>query len=138
MVLVDTPVWSLSLRRRSVDLSEPERRLTQTLYRLVKEGQVQLLGPTRQEVLSGIRDESQFRRIRDHLRDFPNTPMDERDYEEAASISNKCRRNGVSGSPVDMLMCSVSVRHDWEIFTTDRDFVQYGRVVNIRLMNPLS
>lgn len=138
MVLVDTPVWSLSLRRRSVDLSEPERRLRQTLYRLVKEGQVQLLGPTRQEVLSGIRDESQFRRIRDHLGDFPNTPMDEHDYEEAASISNRCRRAGVSASPVDMLLCSVSVRQDWEIFTTDRDFAQYGRVVNIRLMNPLS
>ena len=138
MVLVDTPVWSLSLRRRAVDLSEPERRLTQTLYRLVREGQVQLLGPTRQEVLSGIRDESQFRRIRDHLGDFPNAALDEHDYEEAASISNLCRRAGVSGSPVDMLMCSVSVRHDWEIFTTDRDFVQYRRVVHIRLMNPLS
>jgi predicted nucleic acid-binding protein len=138
MVLVDTPVWFLSLRRRSVDLSEPERRVTQTLYRLVKEGQVQVLGPTRQEVLTGIRDESQFHRIRDHLGDFPNTPMDEHDYEEAASISNRCRRAGVSASPVDMLLCSVSVRHDWEIFTTDRDFAQYGRVVNIRLRNPLS
>jgi predicted nucleic acid-binding protein len=37
-----------------------------------------------------------------------------------------------------MLLCSVSIRHDWEIFTTDRDFAQYGRVVNIRLMNPVS
>lgn len=88
-------------------------------------------------MLSGIRDESQFRRIRDHLGDFPNA-ADERGYEEAASISNMCRRAGVSGSPADMLMCSVSVRHDWEIFTTDRDFVQYRRVVHIRLMNPLS
>jgi predicted nucleic acid-binding protein len=138
MVLVDTPVWSLSLRRRAVDLSEPERRLTQALYRLVKEGQVQLLGPTRQEVLSGIREESQFRRIRDHLGDFPNADVDERDYEEAARISNMCRRAGVAGTPVDMLICSVSLRHDWEIFTTDRDFAQYRRVVHVRLMNALS
>src|SRR4249920_2278492 len=127
MVLVDTPVWSLSLRRRAVDLSEGERRLTQTLYRLVKEGQVLLLGPTRQEVLSGIRENSQFRRIRDHLGDFPNVALDERDYEEAARISNLCRNSGIAGSPVDMLMCSVALRHDWDIFTTDRDFVQYGR-----------
>jgi len=138
MVLVDTSVWSLSLRRRAVDLSEPERRLTQALYRLVKEAQVQLLGPTRQEVLSGIREESQFRRIRDHLGDFPNVAVDEHDYEEAARVSNMCRRAGVAGSPVDMLMCSVSLRHDWEIFTTDRDFAQYRRVVHIRLMNPMS
>jgi hypothetical protein len=138
MVLVDTPVWSLSLRRRAVDLSAHERRLTQTLYRLVKEGQVQLLGSTRQEVLSGIREESQFRRIRNHLGDFPNSTVDERDYEEAARISNMCRRAGVTGSSVDMLMCSVSLRHDWEIFTTDRDFLQYTRVVRIRLLNPTS
>ena len=42
MVLVDTPVWSLSLRREAVDLSDQERRLTQTLYELVRRGQVQL------------------------------------------------------------------------------------------------
>ena len=134
MVLVDTPIWSLSLRRRTLELSKEERGLTQSLYRLVKEGQVQLLGATRQEVLSGIREESAFRRIRDHLGDFRNVALDEQDYEEAARISNTCRHAGIAGSPVDMLMCSVSLRHDWAIFTTDRDFGQYQRVVQIRLM----
>jgi len=138
MVLVDTSIWSLSLRRRAVDLSDEERILTQTLYRLVKEGQVQLLGSTRQEVLSGIREESQFRRIRDHLGDFPNVALDEHDYEEAARISNACRRAGIAGSAVDMLMCSVSLRNDWEIFTADRDFLQHTSVVHIRLLNPIS
>jgi predicted nucleic acid-binding protein len=88
-------------------------------------------------VLSGIREESQFRRIRDHLGDFPDVVLDEHDYEEAARISNACRRAGIAGSPVDMLMCSVSLRHDWEIFTTDLDFLQYKRVVQIRLLKPL-
>lgn len=137
MVLVDTPIWSLSLRRRVVDLSKQERSLTQTLYRLIKEGQVQLLGSTRQELLSGIREESQFRRIREHLGDFPNASLDERDYEDAASISNVCRRSGIAGSPVDMLMCSVSIRHSWEIFTTDLDFAQYRALVPIRLLSAL-
>jgi predicted nucleic acid-binding protein len=87
-------------------------------------------------VLSGIREESQFGRIRDHLRDFPNVALDGRDYEEAAIISNKCRRAGVAGSPVDMLICSVSLRHDWPVFTADLDFLQYGRVVPLRLLIP--
>ena len=138
MVLVDTPVWSLSLRRKAVDLSDHERRLTQTLYELVRRGQVHVLGSIRQEVLSGIREESQFRRIREHLGDFPNVAVDAGDYEEAARISNLCRRAGVVGSAVDMLMCSLSIRHDWQIFSTDRDFLQYGRVVQIRLMNASS
>jgi predicted nucleic acid-binding protein len=134
MVLVDTPVWSLSLRRKSADLSDYERLLTRTLYELVRRSQVQLLGSTRQEVLSGIREDSQFRRIRDHLGDFDNVALDARDYEEAARISNLCRHSGIVGSPVDMLMCSAALRYDWEIFTTDRDFLLYTRVASVRLL----
>lgn len=137
MVLVDTPIWSLSLRRRAVDLSIDDRRLTQILYQLIQREQVQLLGSTRQEVLSGIREDSVFQKIRDHLGDFPNVELDAQDYEEAARISNLCRRRGVAGSAIDMLMCSVSLRHGWEIFTTDHDFVQYERIVHIRLLNPM-
>jgi predicted nucleic acid-binding protein len=133
MVLVDTPVWSLSLRRRAVDLSPVERYYTQTLYRLVRERQVQLLGVTRQEVLSGIKEESQFLRIRDHLREFPNVETDSEDYEEAAKASNRCRRAGVSAWPVDMLLCGVALRHGWEILTIDRDFSHYDRVLKVRL-----
>jgi predicted nucleic acid-binding protein len=133
MVLVDTPIWSLALRRRTVDLSPLDRRLTQGLYELAQQGRVRLMGPVRQEILSGIREEQQFRRIRDYLRDFPDVELDSLDYEEAARISNACRRGGVVGSPVDMIMCSVSLRHHWEIFTTDRDFTHYRRVIPLRL-----
>jgi predicted nucleic acid-binding protein len=135
MVLVDTPVWSLALRRRTVDLGSTERQLAQILYELVRQHRAQLLGATRQEVLSGIREESQFQRIREYLRDFPDVDQDVEDYEEAARISNDCRRSGIAGSPVDMLICAVSVRHDWEIFTTDRDFVHYARVIPLRLLS---
>lgn len=137
MVLVDTPVWSLSLRRRTVDLSTEEKRLTQTLYQLIQQHRVSLLGSTRQEVLSGIREETQFRRIRDYLRDFPDVSLDSADYEEAAWFINECRRGGITGSTVDMLICAVSVRRNWEILTTDHDFAHYKKVLHIRLLNPL-
>jgi predicted nucleic acid-binding protein len=133
MVLVDTPVWSLSLRRRAIDLSPSERRVTQSLYNLVRNSNARLLGPTRQEVLSGIREESQFLRIRDHLRGFTNVELDASDYEEAARASNQCRRRGIAGSPVDLLICAVAVRHGWQVFTTDRDFSRYAAVLPIQL-----
>jgi hypothetical protein len=133
MVLVDTPIWSLSLRRRAVDLSRSERRVTRSLYDLVRQRRVRLLGPTRQELLSGIREESQFLRIRDHLRGFPNVELDASDYEEAARATNQCRGSGIAGSPIDLLMCAVALRYGWQIFTTDRDFVQYRTVLNIQL-----
>jgi predicted nucleic acid-binding protein len=135
MVLVDTPIWSLALRRRAVDLSPSERRVTQSLYNLVRQSRVRLLGSTRQEVLSGIREESQFLRIRDHLRGFANVELDATDYEEAARASNQCRRRGIAGSPVDLLMCAVSLRHRWQVFTTDRDFPHYATVLPIQLFS---
>ena len=122
MVLVDTSIWSLSLRRRAVNLSPDELQLTRSLYELVRQGRVQLLGSIRQEVLSGIREESQFRRIRDHLHDFPDAETMIEDFEEAARGSNLCRQVGVAASPVDV-----------EMFTTDRVFVHYRKVLRIRV-----
>jgi predicted nucleic acid-binding protein len=134
MVLADTPIWSLALRRRSADLSPVDRRVTQTLSGLIVQNRVQLLGVIRQEVLSGIREATQFTKIRDYLREFPDIPLASTDYEEAAQISNECRRRGIATSMVDMLMCSVSLRQEWEIFTTDRDFTHYAKVVPLRLL----
>jgi predicted nucleic acid-binding protein len=135
MIIVDTPIWSLALRRKSADLAAAERRLTQLLFQIVDEGRAQLLGSVRQELLSGLREESQFRRLRDLLRDFPDSPIETEDYEEAARASNQCRRLGITTSPIDMLICAVAIHHDWEIFTTDGDFAHYESVLKIRLLN---
>ena len=133
MVLVDTPVWSLALRRKAIDLSPLERRITRNLHDLVQQSRVRLLGPTGQEVLSGIREESQFLRIGEHLRGFANVELDASDYEEAARANNQCRRHGIAGSPVDLLICAVALRHNWQVFTTDRDFDHYRAVLHIQL-----
>ncbi len=134
MALVDTPVWSLALRRRTSDLGPHEQKLTRILYELIREGRVQLLGSSRQEILSGIREESQFRRIRSDLRAFEDAPLTADDYEEAARMSNQCRRSGVASSATDMLICAVSQRREWQIFSTDLDFVHYSRVLPIQLL----
>ena len=134
MILVDTPVWSLALRRKADDLTAGERRHTQVLYHIIDEGRAELLGPVRQELLSGLREERQFRRLRNYLRDFPDARVSMGDYEEAARASNQCRRAGISASAVDMLLCAVAIHHDWEIFTSDRDFVHYQSVLKIKLL----
>jgi len=133
MVVVDTPVWSLALRRRQENLSDQEQQLTQALAELIREGRVQMLGPIRQELLSGIREESQFRKLRDYLRDFHEQPLEASDYEEAAQMNYRCRTRGIAGSPVDFLICAAAHRHEWGIFTTDQDFQNYASVQPLRL-----
>ncbi len=133
MVLVDTPVWSLALRRRPENLSSPERQLTEALAELIREGRVQLLGPIRQELLSGLREEAQFRKLRDYLRAFPENPLELSDYEDAARMNNRCRARGIAGSAVDFLICAAALRRGWTIFTTDQDFQNYASVLALRL-----
>jgi predicted nucleic acid-binding protein len=133
MVLVDTPVWSLALRRRPEDLSYQEQQLTQALAELIREGRVQMLGPIRQELLSGIREEAQFRKLRDYLQAFPEQPLEAADYEEAAHMNNRCRTRGIAGSAVDFLICAAAHRRSWAILTTDRDFQNYASVLPVRL-----
>jgi predicted nucleic acid-binding protein len=136
IVLADTPIWSLALRRQSQQLSASERQLTQSLAELIREGTVRMLGPIRQELLSGIREESQFLKLRNSLRAFDESPLEMEDYEEAARISNQCRRRGVAGSAIDFLICAVAHRQGWAIFSSDRDFRSYAAVVDIRLFSP--
>jgi predicted nucleic acid-binding protein len=135
MVVVDTPVWSLVLRRRDGQLSATEQKFATVLAELIREGRVEMLGPIRQELLSGIREEGQFKKLRERLRAFDEPALEAADYEEAAQISNRCRARGIAGSAVDFLICAAALRREWEIFTTDQDFQNYASVLPVRLLS---
>jgi predicted nucleic acid-binding protein len=133
LVLVDTPIWSLALRRRSTNLNSLEQRLTTALQELIRDGRAQLLGPVRQELLSGIRQETSFRKLRDQLRSFDEPRIEAADYEEAAHINNQCRSQGIPGSAIDFLICAAASRRHWQVFTTDQDFTRYASVIPLKL-----
>jgi predicted nucleic acid-binding protein len=128
-ILPDTPIWSAAFRRGD-DVAGPNR---EELRKLLKHGVVEIIGPIRQEILSGVRDVSKFETIRDHLRAFPDLEIGTGDYETAAEFFNACRSTGIQGSFTDFIICAVSVRNDLAIFTDDRDFIGYKKVLPIRL-----
>jgi predicted nucleic acid-binding protein len=132
-LLVDTPVWSLALRRKHADLSPREDRVTQALAEVIRDGRAQLVGVVRQELLSGIREEERFRKLRDYLRAFDDPPLETGDYEQAAQMHNRCRARGIAGSAIDFLICAMASRRNWQIFTTDKDFEHYRRVLGLKL-----
>lgn len=135
-VLIDTPIWSLALRRRPHAISSHESALKAELAALIQEGRATLLGPVRQELLSGIREETQFNRIREYLQAFPDPTLQLEDFEQAAQCSNQCRAKGIAHSPVDMLLCAVAIRRDWALFSPDRDFKHYAGALQLRLHRP--
>lgn len=129
-VLIDSSVWSHVLRRKN----RPEDAATaMELASLIDDGRVAIIGPIRQEVLSGIKERAQFERLRDQLHAFWNTEITSSDYEDAASFYNECQRSGIQGSHTDFLICAVAVRNGFSIFTTDGDFAHFARFLPIAL-----
>ncbi len=133
MVLVDTSVWSLALRRKSGDLNARERDLSVALAELIREGRAQIVGVVRQELLSGIREAERFEKLRDYLRAFDEPVLEIADYEAAAEAHNRCRSRGIAGSAIDFLICAVALRREWQVFTSDGDFEAYRKVLAVRL-----
>ena len=127
--MVDTAVWSLAFRRNQ-NVDDPFVTL---LRELIRDGRAVLIGAVRQEILSGIRHEAQFERLRTYLQAFPDLELSSSDYELAAEFFNTCRRKGVQGANTDFLICAASVRRQFEILTTDKDFRSFQALLPVAL-----
>ena len=128
-VLVDTPIWSYALRTRNNKYQYEIDQLTS----LIRDQRALIIGPIRQEILSGYSDLRKFRRLKEKLSHFENTPIQDIDYEFAAELCNQCRKKGIQGSHIDFLICAVAKRIDVPIFTTDMDFPRYQKIISIKL-----
>lgn len=60
-------------------------------------------------------------------------PLLSGDFEDAARAFNACRRRGVSGSAIDLLLCAVAMRRELALFTTDPDFKRYAQHLPLTL-----
>ena len=130
IVLPDTSVWSLALRRRqSADLSKDERQLTAKLAEAIQDGRVAMIGPIRQELLSGLRDRGQFEKLRNALHAYSDEPLETVDYEEAARFHNACRSRGVECGPVDILICAIVARRKWQILANDDGLARCWEII---------
>jgi len=128
-VIVDTCVWTSFLRRHHPG-DDP---FGAEVARLVRADAIQLLGPIRQELLSGAQPQERFSQLKEYLRFYPNLVTDEEDDETAAAFYNVCRSKGVQGTSTDLLICAVAVRYRMRILTTDMDFVRFATCLPIVL-----
>ena len=131
-IIVDTCIWSLALRRNTVKASP----YIEELRNLIAEFRVQLIGPIRQELLSGVKSKKQFATLKQHLRSFEDFILREDDYELAAKFFNAAREKGVQGSNTDFLICAISARHKMPILTTDKDFTNFQSIFPVNLHTP--
>ncbi len=132
-VLIDTSVWSLAFRKRK--LTSDDKKLIEYLMFLIRNQYAIMIGPIRQEILSGISDEDKFVKLKNALETFSDFHITTEDYETAAEYYNKCRSAGIQGSHIDYLVCSVAHNNDFLILTLDKDFFNYKNYLDIQLID---
>ncbi len=132
-ILVDTSVWSLAFRKK--DKSEQDIAIINTLNQFIMNDEVVMIGAIRQEILSGIRHDKQFKALQAKLNYFTDLTVTTNDYILAADCFNQCRRKGVQGSHIDFLICAVAIQNKLPIFTLDKDFTNYQNILDIQLIS---
>lgn len=136
-VLIDTSVWSMALRKNKK--SQEKSKIEQKLIELIEQHRVSIIGPIRQEILSGISNELEFERLKNFLEAFPDLVLETSIYERAADMYHLCRRKGIQGSHIDFLICAVSEFFHLSIFTLDKDFIHYSKYISLILeTSPIS
>jgi len=131
-IIIDTCVWALALRRNEPQSNEHVEELKE----LIKEVRAQLIGPVRQELLSGIKSKKQFNLLRRHLEAYDDLELEREDYELAAEYFNTARKKGIQGSNTDFLISAISTRRSMSILTTDKDFYNFKAVLPIKIHSP--
>jgi predicted nucleic acid-binding protein len=129
-VVIDTSVLSMALRRRRLPDSDPA---VEILLGMIDRNEALVIGPVRQEILTGIREPEQFKALRIRLRGYPEANPIRADFETAAEMFNTCQSAGIQGSDTDFLICAMAVRLDKPIFTSDKNFERYAKYLPIRL-----
>jgi len=128
-VLADTCIWSQVLRHK-----DPNLELTKKIKDFVNDGRIIIIGPIKQELLSGISNTQQFKKLKEILASFEDIPLKTKHFVKAAEFSNICRNKGIQGSTTDFLICAVAYIENLIIFTTDNDFENYKKYLPIKLI----
>ena len=132
-VLIDTSVWSVTLRRRRRDLNPVELKIYYEWERLILEGEGVLIGPIRQESLSGIASRREVEIVKQRLAVVEELPLPSDLFLLAADFFNACSAAGIAAGAVDMMICVAANLHDVPVFSTDPDFQRYARYLPITL-----
>ena len=120
MIFVDTSVWSLAFRRKQEQADIP---VINQLKTLIENDEVLVVpGIVLQELLTGLKEESQFIRMHKLITGFTVVMANESHHKLAAQTANKCRKNGVVTTATDCLIAAMAISYNAQLLTTDNDF----------------
>lgn len=130
-VLVDTSVWSLSLRKKG----PADHPAVLKLAALLDGGEeVVLTGLILQEILQAFRSDATFRKMVRYLEPFSVLELRRGDFLEAARIHRRCAHKGISATSADCQIAVAAIRNDCVLLTADKDFGRIARICDLKLL----
>jgi hypothetical protein len=115
MILIDTSAWVEFLRGTDSPVC---RKVDEVLGQ-----EFVTCHSVRMEVLAGARDEGHLRNLRGLLGRGSLVPTEAADFEEAAALYRRCRRDGATVRKlIDCLIAAHAIRSDVPILHADSDF----------------
>ena len=130
--LVDTSVWSESLRRKKSSMDSAETILSKLI---LNEYEIVIVGIVLQEILSGITDKKLFAEINTILADFPYIEATKQDYVFAAELRNLLKTKGVTAGSFDFLIAVFLICNDLTLVTLDQDFTYIAEHTDLKIFD---
>ena len=128
-VLIDTSAWIDFFR------GAPSRENALLKDCLGRRDHIFVTGAIVQEILQGIRDDSQYRSIKEYLLLFTKVDAEFSDYIEAADIYRALRKKGLTiNGAIDCLIAVVALRHRLSLLHKDSDFTLISRYYPLALV----
>ncbi len=131
MILVDTSVWiDFFAGRDSSHVSRFEQ--------LVLDNEnLALCGIVLTEILQGIADDVDYRRVRRDLRPLVMLPMTESVFVRAADIYRELRKKGITiRKSNDCIIAATVLEYGCELLHNDKDFVPIEKHFALKIVNP--
>ena len=116
VVLVDTSVWILALRK------SPLAPVRDEVDHLLAENRVAIVPMIRLELLGGTKSANEFERLKGRLDALRQIPADEANWEIAAQLSFKLRQRGKVIPYADILIGSAAILANAVLLHADKHF----------------
>ena len=123
MILVDTSVWVVALR-------DPASRERRELDGLLQQDVVTTTDVVVGEVLQGARSVEDFLKVADRMDALHYLHADKSIWSRAARLSFDLRRQGLTTALSDVLIATVAIYNDCDVYAIDSDF---ERIPGVRL-----
>lgn len=126
-VLIDTSAWVCFFARSGFI------GIREAVSQLLDEDMAAIAGPIVVELIQGARTERERDFLKSRLEGLHWLPITDSHWHEAADLSFRLRRKGVTASAIDVLLAAVAISYKCKLLHKDSDFDLIAKHSALRL-----